>query len=177
MWSTSSVLALVLWGALTLLGRSRLALALQIAMTMGRFPSLQAMCSGVLPWRSCWSRWQWCLRRQRTTSTWHLRTARWRAVCPSWRQTMEFWYNQAHMISINQVNWLSYVITEKCFPYKQHSWMITLSLASRLARCSTRHSTMSTKPRADAVSSGLSPSRFFALTRQPAWQSARATVE
>lgn len=79
----------VWWGAvvLTLLGRSRLALALQIAMTMGRFPSLQAMCSGVLPWRSCWSRWQWCLRRQRTTSTWHLRTARWRAVWPSWKDT------------------------------------------------------------------------------------------
>ena len=70
---------------LTLFGRSRLALALQIAVTTGRFPSLQAMWSGVLPWRSCWSRWQWCLRRQRTTSTWHLRTARWRAVWPSWR--------------------------------------------------------------------------------------------
>lgn len=92
-WSTCSE-------ALTLLGRSRLALALQIAMTMGRFPSLQAMCSGVLPWRSCWSRWQWCLRRQRTTSTWHLRTARWRAVCPSWRQTMHLWSNHLQLITV-----------------------------------------------------------------------------
>ena len=57
------------------------------------------------------------------------------------------------------------------------SQVITLSVASRLAPCSTRHSTMSTKPRADAVSSGLSPSRFFASAWQPAWQSARATVE
>lgn len=92
-WSTCSE-------ALTLLGRSRLALALQIAMTMGRFPSLQAMCSGVLPWRSCWSWWQWCLRRQRTTSTWHLRTARWRAVCPSWRQTVYLWSNRQQLITV-----------------------------------------------------------------------------
>ncbi len=52
-----------------------------------------------------------------------------------------------------------------------------MSVAARSALCSTRHSTISTKPRADAVSSGLSPSRFFASTWQPAWQSARATAE
>lgn len=52
-----------------------------------------------------------------------------------------------------------------------------MSVASRSALCSTRHFTMSTKPLADAVSSGLSPSRFFASTWQPAWQSARATAE
>lgn len=78
------------WGVLflfTLLARSRLALALQIAMTMGRFPSLQAMCRGELPWRSWWSTQQQRLRRQWTTSTWHLRTARWRAEWPSWKHT------------------------------------------------------------------------------------------
>ncbi|KAF3851423.1 hypothetical protein F7725_013195 [Dissostichus mawsoni] len=55
--------------------------------------------------------------------------------------------------------------------------LITLSVAPRSALCSTRHSTMSAKPRAEAVSSGLSPSRFLASTWQPAWQRARATGE
>lgn len=55
--------------------------------------------------------------------------------------------------------------------------VLTLSAESMSAPCSSRHSTMSLKPRAEAVSNGLSPSRFRALTSQPASHRALATAE
>lgn len=51
----------------------------------------------------------------------------------------------------------------------------TLSVASRSAPCSVRHSTISWYPLAEAVRSGVSPSRLRMLTLQPAWHRALAT--